>query len=142
MGMLDPESDNVLIRRAVEGDAAALEKLFRRHYATIYAFAQKICGDPVLAEDVAQDSVVKLMGSIRTFDGRCAFTSWLYRVVLTKALDHRRKEKRRGLLAEEYRQVMREVRAAAAGDDRDGPPALGPDPRAARRRARRPRFSS
>ena len=102
-----PESDDELIGRAVAGDRQALERLFRRHYPTIHAFAQKICGDPVLAEDVAQDAVVKLMGSIQTFDHRCAFTSWLYRVVLTKALDHRRKEKRRSSLAEELRQAAR-----------------------------------
>lgn len=107
--MADVESDVELVRRAVAGDAGALERLFRRHYGMIYAFAQKICGDPVLAEDVAQDVVVKLMGSIRSFDGRCAFTSWLYRVVLTKALDHRRKEKRRGLLAEEFRESARQA---------------------------------
>ncbi len=99
---MSAESDKQLARQAATGDRAALERLFRRHYATIYAFAQKICGDPIVAEDITQDVVVKLMGSIGTFDGRSAFTSWLYRVVLTKALDYRRKEFRRTRLKQAF----------------------------------------
>ena len=96
------ESDEELVRKAIAGDKTALETLFRRYYATIFAFAQKICGDASLAEDISQDVVIKLMGSLRTFDGRCKFSSWLYRVVLSMTLDHRRKENRRRLLKLEF----------------------------------------
>lgn len=96
------ESDEELVRKAIAGDKTALETLFRRYYATIFAFAQKICGDASLAEDISQDVVIKLMGSLRTFDGRSKFSSWLYRVVLSMTLDHRRKESRRRLLKLEF----------------------------------------
>lgn len=95
------ENDDNLIERAVAGDARALEQLFRRYYGTMNRFAQKICGNGPDADDVTQEAFIRLMGSIQTYDGRAAFSSWLYRVVLTKAIDHRRKEARRARLIEE-----------------------------------------
>ncbi|MCC2110801.1 MAG: RNA polymerase sigma factor, partial [Hyphomicrobiales bacterium] len=102
---MPPEDDDVLIARAAEGDERALDRLFRRYYATMNRFAQKICTDVSDAEDVAQEAFIKLMGSIATFDRRSSFSSWLYRVVLNKAIDHHRKSKRRGKLVEDARHV-------------------------------------
>ena len=102
---MPPEDDDVLIERAVRGDEQALERLFRRYYATINKFAQKICRDPTDAEDITQEAFVNLMGSIDSFDRRSAFSTWLYRVVLNKAIDLRRKDARRGRLAERLRQL-------------------------------------
>jgi len=100
------QEDDPLIERAIKGDELALDQLFRRYYATMNRFAQKICPDPSDAEDVAQDAFIKLMGSIRTFDRRSAFTSWLYRVVLNKAIDFRRRSARRGKLTDDLRLIL------------------------------------
>ena len=100
------EEDDYLIESAKRGDEQALDTLFRRYYATMNRFAQKICPDQADAEDIAQDAFIKLMGSIRTFDGRSAFTSWLYRVVLNKAIDFRRRKSRRGQLTDDLRHVL------------------------------------
>jgi len=104
-----PDDDDALIARAVLGDETALDHLFRRYYATMNRFAQKICPDVSDAEDVAQEAFIKLMGSIDQFDRRSRFTSWLYRVVLNTAIDHRRKSQRRGRLAEDFRQLAPQV---------------------------------
>jgi RNA polymerase sigma-70 factor (ECF subfamily) len=114
---MDPESDEELVQRANRGDRSALEQLFRRHYTTMHKFAQKICGDPMLAEDVTHDAIVKLMGSISTYDHKCAFTSWLYRVVLTKAIDHRRKAQRRHELLQNFRMTISDVEPARQETD-------------------------
>lgn len=102
---MPPEDDEVLIERAVHGDEKALERLFRRYYAPMNRFAQKICNNAADAEDVTQEAFVNLMGSIASFDRRSAFSTWLYRVVLNKAIDFQRKNVRRGRLAERLRLV-------------------------------------
>jgi len=102
---MPPEDDDDLIERAVRGDDKALDRLFRRYYATMMRFAQKICRNPDDAEDVTHDAFVNLMGSIASFDRRSSFSTWLYRVVLNKAIDFRRKVARRNRLAEEFRMV-------------------------------------
>jgi RNA polymerase sigma-70 factor (ECF subfamily) len=102
---MPPGGDDALIERAVLGDEQALDRLFRRYYATMLRFAQKICRDPSDAEDVTHDAFVTLMGSIGSFDRRAAFSTWLYRVVLNKAIDFRRKVARRGRLADQLRLV-------------------------------------
>lgn len=103
---MPPPEDEYLIEGAMRGDEWALDQLFRRYYDTMNRFAQKICPDQSDAEDIAQDAFIKLMGSIRTFDRRSAFTSWLYRVVLNKAIDFRRHKTRRGKLTDDLRLVL------------------------------------
>jgi len=103
---MSPQEDDILIECAMRGDERALDQLFRRYYETMNRFAQKICPDPSDAEDIAQDAFIKLMGSIRTFDRRSAFTSWLYRVVLNKAIDFRRRKARRGKLTDDLSLVL------------------------------------
>lgn len=102
---MPPEDDGTLIERAVRGDEQALDRLFRRYYATMLRFAQKVCRNPTDAEDVTHDAFVSLMGSIGSFDRRATFSTWLYRVVLNKAIDFRRKVARGGRLADQLRLV-------------------------------------
>lgn len=102
---MSPPQDDALIERAISGDEEALGRLFRQHYPVMLRFAQKICRDGADAEDVTQDAFVTLMGSMRTFDRRSAFSTWLYRVVLNKAIDHRRKRMRRERTAEAFHLV-------------------------------------
>lgn len=102
---MPPEDDGALIEKAVAGDEQALDRLFRRYYPTMLKFAQTICRNPADAEDVTHDAFVNLMGSIQSFDRRSAFSTWLYRVVLNKAIDFRRKVARRGRLADQLRHV-------------------------------------
>lgn len=102
---MPPEDDDRLIERAVNGDERALDRLFRRYYPTMHRFAQKVCHNASDAEDITQDAFINLMGSIASFDRRSAFSTWLYRVVLNKAIDFRRKAIRRGQLVERLRTV-------------------------------------
>ena len=103
---MPPDDEEALIDRAVAGDEGALEALFRRHYTTMHRFAQKVCGNADDAEDVAHDAFVRMMGAIRSYNRKGAFTSWMYRVVLNRAIDCRRSDRRRHRLASEFGHVM------------------------------------
>lgn len=87
--------DADLVARAVGGEREAFSLLLERHYGLIYRIAYKWCGQQSDAEDVAQDVCVKLATALAGFDGRAAFTSWLYRIVLNAVRDLQRRGVRR-----------------------------------------------
>jgi RNA polymerase sigma-70 factor (ECF subfamily) len=86
--------DEDLIRRAQAGDAAAFASLVDLHYDTIHRFAWKWCGHAANAEDIAQLACIKLAGSLPQFRFQAAFTSWLYRLVISCAQDWQRGQQR------------------------------------------------
>ena len=86
--------DEDLIRRAQAGDAAAFASLVDLHYDTIHRFAWKWCGHAANAEDIAQLACIKLAGSLTQFRFQAAFTSWLYRLVISCAQDWQRGQQR------------------------------------------------
>ena len=100
-----PIADEALIAKAIGGDRRAFGQLVERHYDFIFRTACKWCGKVSDAEDVAQDVCVKLAGILRSFDGRSAFTSWLYRVTLNAVRDMQRARSRRGRNADRYAEV-------------------------------------
>ncbi len=91
--MDDPQT-TVLIRRAQEGSASAFGELVDRHYDIIFRFAWKWCRDRDNAEDIAQQSCIKLAASLGQFRFQAAFTSWLYRLVVSCAQDWQRAQQR------------------------------------------------
>ena len=86
--------DENLIRRAQAGDATAFAELLDLHYDTIHRFAWKWCGHAANAEDIAQQACLKLAGSLSQFRFQAAFTSWLYRLVVSCAQDWQRSQQR------------------------------------------------
>lgn len=101
-----PLSSNDLVRRAAGGDRAAFAALVDAHYDFVFRTAYKWCGNRADAEDVAQDVCIKLAGALGSFDGRSAFTSWLYRVVLNAVRDRQRQGARRARQADALAGVM------------------------------------
>lgn len=97
--------DEALIAKALGGDRRAFGQLVERHYDFIFRTACKWCGKVSDAEDVAQDVCVKLAGILKSFDGRSAFTSWLYRVTLNAVRDMQRARSRRGRNVDRYAEV-------------------------------------
>lgn len=96
---MEDSSDLELIRglraaRAADREAAFAE-LYARHAKPGRDLAYRVLGDVGLAEDVVQEVFVRLFSDGVTFEARAQFTSWLYRVVLNRAIDVRRSERRR-----------------------------------------------
>jgi RNA polymerase sigma-70 factor (ECF subfamily) len=88
-------ADEALIANALAGDRAAFAMLLNRHYMLIYKIAFKWCAHQSDAEDITQEVCLKLATTIKSFDGRSKFTSWLYRVTLNMVRDMQRSTKRR-----------------------------------------------
>lgn len=90
----DSRDDAALARAAGSGDRDALDALLARHIDRVHAVCRRICG-PDDAFDATQDALIAITRSIRRFDGRCAFTTWMHRVATNAALDELRRRKRR-----------------------------------------------
>ena len=101
-----------LVVRAQNGDAEAFAELIEDHYDLIHRTAWKWCGSRDDAEDIAQDVCVKLGRAIAGFDGRSAFSSWVYRITLNAVRDMQRAGKRRGRYADAYAEISPEDQPA------------------------------
>jgi len=86
--------DLALIRRAQAGDQTAFGDLLDLYYDTIFRFAWKWCRHRANAEDIAQLACIKLANSLAQFRFQAAFTSWLYRLVISCAQDWQRSQGR------------------------------------------------
>ena len=96
-GILD---DRELVRRAQTGDREAFEELVRRNQHRVFAVAGGILRRREDVEDIAQQVFVKAYFSLKRFDQRAAFSTWLYKITVNECWDLLRKKKVRPLLYE------------------------------------------
>lgn len=88
------QSDAELVERLKQRDHDALKDLLRLHGSKIYGIAMKYMREEHDAQEVMQDALVTVWKKIGSFEGRSAFTSWLYRVTANTALMALRKKRR------------------------------------------------
>ena len=93
-GAADP--DDELVRRAGEGDQAAVQALVARKLRRVLALAERMLGDPAEAEDVAQETFFKVWRHApRWRPGVARFDTWLHRVALNLCYDRLRRRRER-----------------------------------------------
>jgi RNA polymerase sigma-70 factor (ECF subfamily) len=89
-------TDQELVRRYISGQQTALEKLVRRHKNRVFAYILMVVKDKVLAEDLFQDTFIKVINTIRTgqYKEEGKFIQWVMRIAHNLIIDHFRKAKR------------------------------------------------
>jgi RNA polymerase sigma-70 factor (ECF subfamily) len=92
--------DRELVQRAQKEDKEAFEELIRRHQHRVFAVAGGILRRREDVEDIAQQVFVKAYFSIKRFDQRAAFSTWLYKITVNECWDLLRKKKVRPLVYE------------------------------------------
>jgi len=92
--------DRELVRRGQAEDKEAFEELVRRHQHRVFAVAGGILRRREDVEDIAQQVFVKAYFSLKRFDQRAAFSTWLYKITVNECWDLLRKKKVRPLLYE------------------------------------------
>ena len=90
---MEPNDIELVMMARAAGDDAAFATLVRRHQARLRAFLSRLCGEPSLADDIAQDAFLKAHGALDTFKGGGSFQSWLYAIAYREFLQLKRKEK-------------------------------------------------
>jgi len=91
MKKIDEELD--LIEAAKKGDINAFNKLIKNYTQLIYSFSFKVCRNEEKAKNTLQDTLINVYKSLKTFDGKSKFSTWLYKVVTNNCLMLRRSEK-------------------------------------------------
>ncbi len=89
-----------LVRLAQNGTAEAFEELVRRHQQRVFAVVARILHRREDVEEIAQQVFLKAYVSIRRFDMRSAFSTWLYKIAVNECWDSLRKKKVRPLVYE------------------------------------------
>ena len=89
MTRVDPDSE--LVKRVQAGDVAAFTEIYDKYIDKIYAFCFRNIGNQQEAEDIAQDVFIEAMKSIKRFEGRSQFRTWLYQVARYHVMDYWRK---------------------------------------------------
>lgn len=76
-----------LIKEALEGNKASLEKLIKVHQDFIYNVAFRLYLTPDDALDATQEVLIKVITHLKTFNGQSKFRTWLYRIVVNHFLN-------------------------------------------------------
>lgn len=95
--MRSPQEDLALVarcKRELPRGHQAFEELVLAYKNQIYTLCYRLLGNAADAEDLLQDILLRLFLSIGSFDGRSAFSTWLYRVVYNQCLNALAKRKR------------------------------------------------
>ena len=85
--------DAQLVERVVAGDGEAFRQLVERYQRPVYGLLLRMVRAPALAEDLAQEALIKAYRAIATFDRSRQFSSWLFKIAHNTAIDHLRKNR-------------------------------------------------
>ena len=114
--------DEVLIRKAQQGDRSAFDLLVSKHEKRAYQYAFRLTSNQDDASDIVADAFVRVYNALQNFKGNSAFTTWLFRILTNCYLDQRKKEKNKqhlsleGIMQTETGEMERQIE-----DESDGP---------------------
>ncbi len=84
-------SDEALCQRVAQRDEAAFDLLVARYQGRAYRLAWSILRDAEDARDVSQETFVRVYETAGRFRGDSRFSTWFYRILVNRCLDHRRR---------------------------------------------------
>jgi len=116
------EEDRELVKRAQKEDKQAFETLVMRHQNRVFAVAGGILRNREDVEDIAQQVFLKAYFSIKRFDQRAAFSTWLYKITVNECWDLLRKRKVRPLVFEAELSQEQTQAYQASSEQSDGRP--------------------
>jgi len=82
-----------LVSQAQRGDRSAFGDLVRHHREGVINVVYRMCGDPQLAEDAAQEAFIRAWQKLPGYKPRSPFRNWLFRIATNVALDTLRRER-------------------------------------------------
>jgi len=93
MKQIDPQ-ETACVCACLEGATDNFRFLLERHQGAVYRIAWRMTNHAGDAEEIAQESFLKAYKALHRYDGKHAFSTWLYRIVVNTCLDRLRRTRR------------------------------------------------
>lgn len=88
---VDPQLLTTLVKRCQEGDAEAFDAIFNIYRGPLYSYLARTTGDRHLAEDLMQDTFVRMVEHLDRYEESGKFTAWLFRIAANRVRDWARR---------------------------------------------------
>ncbi len=98
---VNPTSEQELLREFQGGSQQAFAAIYEAYSDGVFAYCLKILADRQLAEDVVQDTFIKVQEHAGSIEQRGSFRSWIFRIARNEALMHLRRTRNDGRLEDE-----------------------------------------
>src|SRR2546430_10618626 len=83
-----------LVRAFQGGSVAAFDQIFIRYHQSIFGLATRLVRNPLLAEDVTQETFFRVLRSLDRVDDGFNFPAWIHRIATNLCYDELRRQKR------------------------------------------------
>jgi RNA polymerase sigma factor (sigma-70 family) len=91
--ILVKEDDQILIKKALEGNESAYKTLLERHKDAVFHIIVKIVRSQEEARDLVQETFMKAFSSLASYNFQYRFTTWLYKIAANNCIDFLRKKR-------------------------------------------------
>lgn len=92
------EPDPRVLAAAAAGDVAAFEELVEGYRVPVWRYLTHLVADRALAEDLTQETFLRMYRHLDGFEGRSKFSTWVFRIARNLGIDALRRRERRNLL--------------------------------------------
>lgn len=127
------DDDGKLVQRYLAGEIAAFDELVRRHQGPLFNFISRHAPDRTAAEDILQETFVRMLTNIAQYRHRGRLRSWLFRIAHNLAVDEHRRRKTAALVPLEGAAPGVEGTGLPLSERLPAPGGDGPESRAERR---------
>jgi RNA polymerase sigma-70 factor, ECF subfamily len=91
--MAQERTDEELLAAYQQGDPGSFEDLLRRHRAPLFTFLLRMLGDRERAEDLAQETFLRIVKGAQAWEHRARFQTWLFTIARNLCVDHARRDR-------------------------------------------------
>jgi RNA polymerase sigma-70 factor (ECF subfamily) len=91
--MTQERTDEELLAAYQQGDPGAFEGLLRRHRAPLFTFLLRMLGDREKAEDLAQETFLRIVKGAQAWEHRARFQTWLFTIARNLCVDRARRDR-------------------------------------------------
>ena len=88
---LNTVTDQEVVARSREGDETAYRELIRRYERPVFSLIFRMVRDREIAEDLSQETFIKVLNAIGTYRPEFKFSSWVFKIANNTAIDHLRR---------------------------------------------------
>jgi RNA polymerase sigma factor (sigma-70 family) len=90
---MENKDDNYYIEKVIAGQTNYFSYIVERYQDIVFSIALKVLKNREDAEEMAQESFIKVYKSLHTFQGKAKFSTWLYRITYNTCISETRKKK-------------------------------------------------